>query len=334
MHNCGTFESSKSLILRLGEGMLKVKSLFYFYVKLVKHPVPLFFAVLFLAAKIWSNVEMGAQLAVGLRSGFTGILMYGLALGIIHLLSDVFESRPYFTRSDSMRSRRLALPLMLMVYVFIMGTTVDSLQRLGYISGTPIYNYLPGYSYVITFSENVALWPGLASVPGLRDYMVGNILKGQLFFVVIPVLILLFLGFRSSEFTLTGGNLKPAVPFLVIYIMAFLLTGVTAVKWVFLIYALLYPAVCEEFFFRGVLQPLLIDVLRSPILGIGIGLFLFALIHVPDFVFRVYAVSLPLALSNVASVLLYGSVLAYGIYRSRMLWPWMVIHALSNVVGF
>ncbi|HHY34408.1 MAG TPA: CPBP family intramembrane metalloprotease [Firmicutes bacterium] len=60
---------------------------------------------------------------------------------------------------------------------------------------------------------------------------------------------------------------------------------------------------------------------------------IFAAGHIPDFVLRVYPGMLPLAMGQVASVALYGAFLGYGVYRSGMLWPWMVVHALSDVTG-
>jgi membrane protease YdiL (CAAX protease family) len=99
------------------------------------------------------------------------------------------------------------------------------------------------------------------------------------------------------------------------------------------LYATLYSGFQEEFFFRGVLQPLFIAVTKKPVWGMGLSVCLFAFLHIPDFVYRVYP-TVPLALSSVASTALFGGLMAYGVYRTGMLWPWILIHALSNVVGF
>jgi len=80
-------------------------------------------------------------------------------------------------------------------------------------------------------------------------------------------------------------------------------------------------------------QLLFTAVTKKPVWGMGLSVALFALLHIPDFVFRVYP-TVPLALSSVASTALFGGLMAYGVYRTGMLWPWMLIHALSNVVGF
>lgn len=81
------------------------------------------------------------------------------------------------------------------------------------------------------------------------------------------------------------------------------------------------------------MQPLFTAATKKPVWGIGLSVGLFALLHIPDFVFRVYP-TVPMALSGVASTALFGGLMAYGAYRTGILWPWVLIHALSNVVGF
>lgn len=151
--------------------------------------------------------------------------------------------------------------------------------------------------------------------------------------MLIPLLLLHGMGLRRGDFGLTGGDIKPALPLLTIYILALAFSGITLEKIVFLLYTLLYVGIQEEFFFRGVMQPLFIGALRSPSWGAGLSVLLFALLHVPDFVFRLYPTT-AVAFGNVASVALFGGLMAYGTYRTGMLWPWMLIHALSNVMGW
>lgn len=299
-----------------------MKRLMAFYRQLVSHPVPIIFALLFLAAKVWSNTSYGGSFINGLRSGLVGILIYGLALGLIYFLS----ARPLGDRLSAQRCppRRAkhGAVLIIVVYLFIFGSIVDRLQRQGFMPGTPLFSFIPGWAF----------WHGLFDeFPG--GYMAANIVRSLPFYVIIPALVLRLVGVKWGEFGLFGGDLKPALPFLVIYTAAFLFTGLTAERWVFLLYAILYAGFQEEFFFRGVMQPLFTSLTKSPVWGIGISVCLFALLHVPDFVFRVYP-TVPLALSSVASTALFGSLMAYGTYRTGMLWPWMLIHALSNVVGF
>lgn len=302
--------------------MAMVKKLLGFYRRLVCHPVPLVFALLFVLAKVWSNISYGGSLANGLRSGLMGILVYALAVGLIYLLS----GKPLGDRSAAQQlasgQAKWGLVLGVILYFFILGSIVDRLQRQGLMPGYPVFSWIPGWG----------LWHNLfSSFPG--GYMTANIVRGLPFFVLLPAYVLRRLGVKWGGFAFSGGNLKPAIPFLLIYVAAFLFSGLTVERWIFLLYATLYSGFQEEFFFRGVLQPLFIAVTKKPVWGMGLSVCLFAFLHIPDFVYRVYP-TVPLALSSVASTALFGGLMAYGVYRTGMLWPWILIHALSNVVGF
>ena len=78
----------------------------------------------------------------------------------------------------------------------------------------------------------------------------------------------------------------------------------------------LLPAVFEELLFRGYLQRRLLE-RWSPVVAIGISSILFALIHADS-------------LQHICAVLPGG--IFYGIvaYRTRSIWPTIVMHALHN----
>ncbi len=299
-----------------------VKKLLGFYQRLVCHPVPIIFALAFLSAKVWSNTSYGGNLFNGLRSGIVGIVVYGLALGIIYLLSEKPSGERFAVQRLEPRQAKRGAVIVFIIYLFILGSIVDRLQRQGFMPGHPLFSVIPGWN----------LWHNLFNeFPG--GYMTANIVRSLPFFVFIPAFVLYRLGVKRGGLGFSGGDLKPALPFLIIYMIAFLFSGLTIERWVFLFYAILYAGFQEEFFYRGVMQPLFIAITKKPIWGIGLSVLLFALLHIPDFVFRVYP-TVPLALSSVASTGLFGGLLAYGVYRTGMLWPWILIHALSNVVGF
>ncbi|MGI6531002.1 MAG: CPBP family intramembrane glutamic endopeptidase [Bacillota bacterium] len=299
-----------------------VKKLLGFYQRLLHHPAPLVFGLLFISAKVWSNVTYGGTLVNGLRSGLIGIFVYALALGLIHLLSEKpLGERLGAQKLDPEKAKRGAV-LTVVVYLFILCSIVDRLQRQGYMPGYPVLSWIPGWT----------LWHDLFNdFPG--GYMVANIVRNLPFFVLIPAFVLHKLGVKRGEYGFSGGEWKPAIPFLLIYTAAFLFSGLTAERWLFLLYAVLYSGFQEEFFYRGVMQPLFTAATKKPVWGIGLSVGLFALLHIPDFVFRVYP-TVPMALSGVASTALFGGLMAYGVYRTGILWPWVLIHALSNVVGF
>lgn len=313
--------------------MEKVKQLPAFYLRLIQHPLPLLLAVIFVTLKVWSNIAIGASLFIGLRSGLIGLLVYGLALGLIFLLSTKPLQKlkhPHY----SLKSKYWVLFLLLNIYFFNYGSIIDVLQRQGFMPGTPLYNYLPGYAQFSILLTSVSQWKTPANIIGLESYMFSNIIKGQMMFVLLPLVILSTFRMQCLRTILSGGELKPSLPFLIFFLTAFIVKGITATNFFFLLYAFLYPGFCEEFYYRGILQPIFSDILRSPAWGMGLSVLLFALLHLPDFIFRVYSGSLLLALSSAGNVLLFGALMSYGVYRTGMLWPWMLIHALSNVVGF
>ena len=159
--------------------------------------------------------------------------------------------------------------------------------------------------------------------------MVANIVRNLPFFVLIPAFVLHKLGVKRGEYGFSGGEWKPAIPFLLIYTAAFLFSGLTAERWLFLLYAVLYSGFQEEFFYRGVIQPLFTAPQRNPF-GDSLSVVCSPYFTFPDFVFQVTPCSHALSAWRDSAVW----VDAYGVYRTGILWPWVLIHALSNVVGF
>lgn len=285
------------------------------------HPAALIIAVLFVGSKLWSNVSYGGSVATGLRSGLMGLIVYALALGLIAVLSKP-DSEPFSACQVDQAKLRSGLIWILACYALMLMRIVDNLQRGAYIPGDPILNFVPGYA---------ALNTALGTLPG--GYRTANILRGLPLAILVPWLVLRFLGLRPETLTFDRKDLKPALPFLVIYGIAFVATGIDFERLLFLGYALLYAGVQEEFFFRGVMQPLFTAQLRSSTWGLFAATLLFALLHIPDYLFRLYS-AVPMALSGVASVAMFGVLMGYGVYRTGLLWPWMMIHALSNVLGW
>ena len=157
--------------------------------------------------------------------------------------------------------------------------------------GYPVFSWIPGWT----------LWHNLFDdFPG--GYMAANIVRGLPFFVLIPAFVLRRLGVKRRGFGFSGGDLKPAIPFLLIYTAAFLVSGLTVERWVFLLYAVLYSGFQEEFFFR-VMQPLF-SCHQETVWGMGLSVALFALLHIPTSFSGIPHV--PLALSSVASTALFG----------------------------
>jgi membrane protease YdiL (CAAX protease family) len=300
--------------------MRTMESLGAFSRRVLLHPAPVVAAIMFVSSKIWGNVSYGGSYANGLRSGIMGVLMYGLAMIAVEFLS-THDSEDTVPEVEPGKLR-IAVFGVLICYALIFMRIIDTLQRGTYLSGTPIFNFIPGYS---------RLYAALSAVPG--GYRVTNILRGLPLYVIAPWLVLRYLDLKPDTWRRVRKDIKPALPFLLIYVVAFAVGGVTAERLVFLGYALLYAGIQEEFFFRGIMQPLLIARMKNPIWAMFVGALLFGLLHIPDFALRLYP-TVPLALSNAASVTFFGALMGFGVYKTGLLWPWMIVHALSNVVGW
>ena len=282
-------------------------------------PAALIIAVLFVGSKLWSNVSYGGSVR-GLRSGLMGLIVYALALGLIAVLSKP-DSEPFSACQVDQAKLRSGLIWILACYALMLMRIVDNLQRGAYIPGDPILNFVPGYA---------ALNTALGTLPG--GYRTANILRGLPLAILVPWLVLRFLGLRPETLTFDRKDLKPALPFLVIYGIAFVATGIDFERLLFLGYALLYAGVQEEFFFRGVMQPLFTAQLRSSTWGLFAQLYC-SPCSISQITYFGYS-AVPMALSGVASVAMFGALMGYGVYRTGLLWPWMMIHALSNVLGW
>ncbi len=81
----------------------------------------------------------------------------------------------------------------------------------------------------------------------------------------------------------------------------------------------LVPAVCEEFAFRGALQPLLGRAFRNPHLAIWVTAVLFSAIH--------------LQLYGFLPRVLLGAMLGYLAFWSGSLWPALAAHFINNATG-
>lgn len=315
-----------------------------FYARLIKNRVALCFASGFLVAKIWSNVALGGRLIIGIRSGLMGLGTTAVGLGLIHLLSERTTKHsptagpsgtPGFSVGPQPASPRATGGLLFLVlwWGLWVSTIVGRLQRLGYAESVPLLARLPVAIWLDAFARWVAGWHVWSVIPGLKGFMVENIVCGQLMLVLIPSSVLFLMRYRRGYFTPACRSILPALPFLLVYGVAFVLSRISFAQVILLLYAFLYPGVTEEFFCRGRLQPLLLKSGATPSTAVAVTALIFAAGHIPDFVLRVYQSMLPLAMGQVASVALYGAFLGYGVYRSGMLWPWMLVHALSDATG-
>jgi membrane protease YdiL (CAAX protease family) len=294
----------------------------------------LLFGSIYLLVKVWANVSQGATYTTGLRSAVIGLGVYVLAILVIDSvqIAKWGSMRPVSMEGTTwMRTRSGALLLLLALWAFWLAMIVDSLQRRQVIPGTPILGIVPGWdcvaAQITTLAESIA-----SNLAYLQAIQVEQLLVNIPLRVVLPLALLLFFGYRWRDMGLSFRNWQVALPFLVLYAVAFLVGGPDGQSWTLLGYALIYPALVEEFFYRGLLQRSAGGLIGA-VNGLLLAAALFAALHFPDRYFRLYDGNLAAAIGDVADVALAGVFYGYGFMRSGGVLPWALIHALSNVAG-
>jgi membrane protease YdiL (CAAX protease family) len=282
-------------------------------------------AALFVVGKTALNVLVGARPATAARSGLMGLAMYVLGAFVIHLLS---EERAIHNNDGGVASRGstnvyLALALFSLIGVVLTWTALHSIGSIG--SGVPLWSGIRAaweeWVRGLTASSPHFEGTGLIGFPNL------------LLYVALPALV-----YVASRRSLPNvGGLKPAIPsmpFVILYIVAFcVVRGISTTSLLTLFFVMLWPALGEEFLYRGILQNTLTDFFGNAVTGIVTTSFLFAASHIPAYVI---AGSGPVVLrwSALLPVLLTSFFWGYGYHRTGVLWPWVFIHAASNLVGF
>lgn len=290
--------------------------------------------MIYVTLRLGVNLSLGASPATALRSAVFGLLFFAIALLAIDLIHwyRLGAFRDESTIGTRWRnSNWKALLALSIVWVFWLVKIIHRLQSAGRIPGRPLLEVVPGWAYINGLFARLA--EGFTGIlPFWSAAVFYNILTGLVFFVALPILILRSLGYRWKDFGISTRGWQLAAPFLALYLAGFAAGSLTGEGVAFLGYALLYPGLVEEFFYRGLLQRALRGWLR-PANAILLASVWFGLLHFPDFYFRVYAGSLGLSVLNIAGVTLFGLFMGYGFLRSGGVLPWAAVHALSDVVG-
>jgi membrane protease YdiL (CAAX protease family) len=300
-------------------------------------------AVLYVAGKMASNLLVGAKPATAARSGIMGLVMYVFGSFVIHLLSKEREVRvaDRDAATTDKPNPRIASGTRSIPTVSGAPDVRTALALFGLIGVVLTWNALHSIGAV---GPGVPAWSGLKAaweewVRGLaasNAHIEGTGLIGfpnLVLYVALPALVH---SIRRRPLPRLGGlkSAAPSLPFVALYIAAFcVIRGVSATSFLTLLFVMLWPALGEEFLYRGILQKALDDSFGNAVTGIVATSFLFALSHIPAYVI---AGSGPVVLrwSGLLSVMLTSFFWGYGYHRTGTLWPWIFIHAASDLVGF
>jgi membrane protease YdiL (CAAX protease family) len=279
--------------------------------------------------KATSNLAYGASYFTALRSGIMGVGMYVAGMYAVNLASNNTDESKQTFQTDTKVAKK-GLVASAVYFLFLFTTIIDNLQRKNILSGTPILSFIPGYNHLIFIIERIS--QSLSDIASfILSEQIRNIMLGNLFYVLIPFVIFKLLGYRfKGLFSLKYT--RASWPILSIYLVMFFFSGITIKKiWGF-IYSFLYPALCEEFYHRGIIFRSASNVFRKTPIALVVGTIAFSLMHFPDYFFRIYNGNLLLTFSNIADLFLFGLLMAYGYKKTGTLLPWILVHALSDAL--
>ncbi|HHY82216.1 MAG TPA: CPBP family intramembrane metalloprotease [Clostridiales bacterium] len=286
--------------------------------------------IAYITLKTASNMIYSSSYLAGLRSGIISIVLYWAGMYAINLLSPD-EKQGNATDELSPRTAKIGLIISIIYSAFLYLIVIDSLQSKNILIGSSILSYIPGYNGLISFLDGIS--SSLAEIAGiLTAQQAGKIITGVLFYVFIPLLIFCLCGY-SFKGQFSVRNSTGAWPLVILFIILFIAGGINKNKLWGFAYSILYPALCEEFFHRGIVYRSCAVAFKNPPAALLAGTAAFSLMHFPDYFYRVYAGSMSLALSNMGDVLLFGLLMAYGYKKTGTLLPWILIHALSDCLN-
>jgi len=283
----------------------------------------------YILLKAISNLAYGASYFTAFRSGIMGVVMYVMGMYTINLASNNTIGNKQAFKIDTKVAKK-GLVTSAVYFLFLFATIIDNLQRKNILSGAPILSFLPGYNHLIFIIEKLS-----QSISDIASFVlpeqIRNIILGNLFYVLIPFIIFKLLGYQFKRF-FSLRNARASWPILCIYLVMFFSGGITTKKiWGFF-YSLLYPALCEEFFHRGIIFRSASSIFKKVPIALLVGTISFSLMHFPDYFFRIYSGNLLFSLSNIADLFLFGLLLAYGYKKTGTLLPWILVHALSDAL--
>jgi membrane protease YdiL (CAAX protease family) len=281
-------------------------------------------AGVFILGKLAANLVMGASWLNALRSGLTGFVFYVLACYVVHILSK--PDSDLITGDTRALNGFYPLAVWTLLLLFILTIQVMNSYEI-------ITLEIPVWSRIHLIWQRVVV-----NLAEKSDYIEGTGLVGWpylLLYVIVPAVILWKTGSKLPQvFGFKLERIGAALPFVVVYVLAFtFIKGMTAANLLNFAFVLIWPGLGEEFFFRGVMQRQLVQAIGNPVTAIVLASFIFAVSHIPIYVFG-YSYSWVRLGSALLPIMFTSFFWGYGYYRTGVLWPWAVIHALSNLVGF
>lgn len=105
---------------------------------------------------------------------------------------------------------------------------------------------MPGYTLVISFINNISIF-----IARIADFItpnqIENMINGSIFYIIIPIILFKLLGYSFNDL-FSFKNTRVSWPFLIMYIIMFILNGLNVKKIWGLFHTVLHPGLSEQFF--------------------------------------------------------------------------------------
>ncbi len=257
---------------------LKSRMKIFFSEFLLSYCIIAFF-VTYLIFKIWSNISMGASIATALRSGIMGAIFYLIGCFAISLLSVKNEKIKENSIRISNNKSKMIIYVVLAYTAFVFAYTYDSVIRRTNEEG--ILSFIPGYDNLLNFiSERIAAPLSEIIEPYSRAYMFSSA-TGVLFYILIPLVLFSILNFKLWK-VFNFKNTRASWIFVVGYLVMFTMNSTNNSFIWMLLATLVYPALAEEFFHKGVVLRSVNSLTKKVGIAVVVSAFIFALMHFPE----------------------------------------------------
>ncbi|MFW6121324.1 MAG: CPBP family intramembrane glutamic endopeptidase [Petrotogales bacterium] len=273
---------------------------------------------------------MGASIATALRSGIMGSIFYLIGCFAISLLSVKNEKIKENNIRIFNNKSKIIIYVVLAYTTFVFAYTYDSVLRRTNEEG--FLSFIPGYDNLLNFvSERIAAPLSEIIEPYSRAYMFSSA-TGVLFYILIPLVLFSILNFKLWK-VFNFKNTRASWIFVAGYLVMFTINSANNSFIWMLLATLVYPALAEEFFHKGVVLRTVNSLTKKVGAAVVVSALIFSLMHFPERYLITFNGNILQTLSEVMTVGLFGVFTGYGFIKTGTIIPWVIIHALSNVIN-
>ena len=285
---------------------------------------------MYLIVKVTANLTMGASVFTALRSGVFGVL-FNLVGCLVICVMAVDKERIDLANLEIGHETRIRGIIAILLYVsFLFVLTTDSVMRRQSGDGA-FLSAVPGFDSLQGFMRNNIAVPLSSLSDRLGEPYMLALANGVLWYLILPGLLFSFLGYKISG-PLNFRNTRAAWLFMAGYLVAFLVNSPDSGSWLLLAATVIYPALAEEFFHKGIVLRTIKGFSVNEGTAVAISALIFAALHLPERLLITYSGNPLLAFSDVLTVGMFGVLSGYGFLKTGSLIPWILIHALSDVI--